>query len=258
MVFPAVTRDVTRRESRSTVRRNQQLQVKGELCFSKFTGPEAAAPRGVGQHAPVRTYTRVRIGRVLLMLAAAVAVSSCFVPAAGAEPHSVVPPWWSWWNPPGLCAHAVSDPGANPVLAQSVQRDDHERHATLHVSVYSTVAVDKPQFLSCAFVDSDGNGVLSQNERWSGHVVNATPVGANALQYDRQLVADPKTSVCVVTALFGQTWTATPLSSRIGCVVNPGPMVPESPVPVLLGVVGVGVLGGFGLLRRRKMRHAVS
>jgi hypothetical protein len=207
------------------------------------------------------------------MPAAAVAVSGFFAPAAGADPHSIMPPWWNWWNLPGLCARAVSDSGASPVLAQTIGRDDHQRHATLHVSVYSTVAVDKPQFVSCAFVDGDGNGALSRNERLTGHVVHATPIGANGFEYDRQLVADPQASVCVVTVAFEHKGTSgdenedsdsggaelsPPLSSNIGCVVNPAPMVPEASVPVLLGVVGVGVLGSFVLVRRRKMRHAVS
>jgi hypothetical protein len=222
---------------------------------------------------PVRKHARERIGRLLLVFAAAVAASGFFVPAAGAEPHSFAPPWWIWWNLPGLCARAVSDPGANPVLAQSIQRDDHQRHATLHVSVYSTVAVDKPQFVSCTFVDSDGNGALSRHERLTGHAVHATPIGANGFEYDRQLVADPKASVCVVTVAFEHKGISgdekedsdsdvaelsAPLSSSIGCVVNPAPMVPEAPVPALLGVAGVGVVGSFVLVRRRRARHAVS
>jgi MYXO-CTERM domain-containing protein len=193
-----------------------------------------------------------------MFAAAAVVVSGSFVPTASAKPHSITPPWWTWWNLPGLCAHAVSDPSADPVLAQAIGRDDHQRDATLHVSVYSTVSVDKPQFVSCAFVDGDGNGVLSRNERLTGHVVHATPIGANGFEYDRQLVADPQASVCVVTAVFEHKGEATLLSSEIGCVVNPAPMVPEAPAPVLLGVVGVGVLGGFGLVRRRRTRQAVS
>jgi hypothetical protein len=228
----------------------------------------------MSQHARVRKRVRVRVGLLLLMFAAASGaafVSGSFVPSAAAEPHSIMPPWWTWWNRPGLCAHVVSGSGANPVLAQSIARDDHQRHATLHVSVYSTVAVQKPQFVSCAFVDRDGNGVLSRNERLTGHVVHATPLGPNAFEYDRQLVADPQTSVCVVTAVFEHSEISryedsdsdgaelsAPLSSNIGCVVNPAPMVPEAPVPVLLGVVSVGVLGGFGLVCRRKTRQAVS
>jgi hypothetical protein len=197
----------------------------------------------------------VRVGFRLILVAAAITMSGSFLPAAAAVPHSATAPWW---NLPKFCEQSVADAGASPVLAQTLRRDDHQRHASLHVSVYSTVVVDKPLFVSCAFVDTDGNGALSPNERLTGHVVHATPLGANGFSFDREVVADPRAHVCLVTVVFQHNGLSAPLSSGIACIVNPGTMVPEVAVPALLGVAAAGGLGCFGLVRRRRARHSLQ
>jgi len=169
-----------------------------------------------------------------------VLLSTAFIPAAAAQAHAsqVV-----WWNLPQLCAHVVSSPGTSPALAQTVGRSDHQRLAALDVRVSSTVELDMPRVVSCAFVDGNGNGVRDSDERVQGHVVRLTALGPRAFEYDRRLVADASSSVCVVTAVFDHGGLGEPQSSAITCVVNPSPMVPEAAVPAMLGLVALIVVG---------------
>src|SRR5262249_54942843 len=134
----------------------------------------------------------------------------------------------------------------------------HQRRAVLDVRVSSTVELDAPRFVSCAFVDSNGNGVRDGNERVQGHVVRLTPVGPRAFEYDRRLVAEASSSVCVAAAGFDRHGTGEPQSSAITCAVNPSPMVPEVAVPILLGLAALAVVALAAVLgvRRRRLASA--
>jgi hypothetical protein len=150
-----------------------------------------------------------------------------------------------------LCLRVIDEPTSGGTLTQTLQRVDQANTAKVAVTLDSPSTLRRASIVSCAFIDSDGNGAPESGERIQARIVHVEHGATNEFHYVRRVAADPASQVCVLSIALDVASRPRLLSSGTTCVVNPLVAVPESPLVALLGVTGLGTLGLVGLRRRR-------